>query len=310
MGKNKELLLVHSSMNRVSLTNSVNVMLTPQFYTLKREALPVKYAYQAKKVAPSLFEGLLEDKDNYEYVVIKEEDGWAFIAYDIESISTFLATKGIEKDKVAKLFFAQESFKHFSNPLGLGEHEALVSLDDTVVVVPRMALGNEEHISSHFDEGFTPSGGGISIKGGSSSTVFTRPQALSFAVIFILFAGMFTVEGLRYGGDGTGNTEELKSLQEENPTLSSTYTRQGIIDKYKMIDSKERKKRDVMKSFSSMIFKGVTLVSVNVDDKRFKADFSCTSADVTKRLRALVKKAKLKMSKGKQNNRLNIEGAL
>jgi hypothetical protein len=59
MGNNKDLLLVHSAMERVTLVESVNVMLTPQFYTLKKEALPVKYAYQAKKIAPSLFEGLL-----------------------------------------------------------------------------------------------------------------------------------------------------------------------------------------------------------------------------------------------------------
>jgi len=212
MGKNKELLLVHSSMNRVSLTDSVNVMLTPQFYTLKREELPVKYAYQAKKIAPSLFEGLLEDKGEHEYLVIKEEEGWVFIAYDIEKISAFLASKGIEKDKVSKLFFAQESSSHFIKPLGLGEREALVSLDDTVVVVPRMALGDEEHISSHFDESFTPTKGGIGIKGGSSNTAFTPQQAFSLAAIFMLFAGMFVVEGLRYGGDNKGNAEELETV--------------------------------------------------------------------------------------------------
>ena len=60
MGSNKELLLVHASMEDVSLAHSVNVMLTPQFYTLKKEELPVKYLYQAKRIAPSLFDGLLE----------------------------------------------------------------------------------------------------------------------------------------------------------------------------------------------------------------------------------------------------------
>jgi len=310
MGKNKELLLIHSSMNSVSLTDSVNVMLTPQFYTLKREALPVKYAYQAKKIAPSLFEGLLEDKGEYEYLVIKEEEGWAFIAYDIEKISTFLASKGIEKDKVAKLFFAQESSSHFSKPLGLGEREALISLDSTVVVVPRMALGEEAQISSHFDKSFTPAKGGIGIKGGSSNSAFTSQQAVSLAAIFMLFAGMFVVEGLRYGGENKGSAEELEMLYEENPSLNSTYTRQGIIDKYKTIDSKERKKRDAMKAFSSMIFKGVTLTSVNVDDKKFKVDFSCTSSSVVQRLKELAKKAQYKVSTTTQGNNVSMEGVL
>jgi len=49
MGNNRELLLVHADMEHVSLSQSVNIMLTPQFYTLKKEPLPVKYRYQAKK---------------------------------------------------------------------------------------------------------------------------------------------------------------------------------------------------------------------------------------------------------------------
>ena len=53
----KELLLAYPSMKQVTLSESVNVMLPPQFYTLKKEALPLRYAYQAKKIAPSLFEG-------------------------------------------------------------------------------------------------------------------------------------------------------------------------------------------------------------------------------------------------------------
>mgnify|MGYP001829238495 CR=1 FL=1 len=74
MRNNKELLLVHPSMKPVSLTEAVNVMLPPQFYTLKKEALPLRYAYQAKKIAPSLFDGLLEAGGHYEYMVWKEDE--------------------------------------------------------------------------------------------------------------------------------------------------------------------------------------------------------------------------------------------
>ncbi len=73
MGSNKELLLVHAGMQRQFLSHDVNVMLTPQYYTLKREELPVKYLYQAKKIAPSLFDGLLEEVGEYDYMVYKEK---------------------------------------------------------------------------------------------------------------------------------------------------------------------------------------------------------------------------------------------
>ncbi|MDQ7086270.1 MAG: hypothetical protein Q9M36_15810 [Sulfurovum sp.] len=53
MGNTKELLLIHQEMRsiRVLPSKGVNIMLTPQFYTLIREDLPVKYAYQAKRIA-------------------------------------------------------------------------------------------------------------------------------------------------------------------------------------------------------------------------------------------------------------------
>ena len=299
---------MHSAMERVTLVESVNVMLTPQFYTLKKEALPVKYAYQAKKIAPSLFEGLLEEGGNYNYMVSKEEDTWAFIAYDIESITEFLETKGITAEKVSKIFFAQQAVNSFTAPLALNEKEALVVLDDIVVVVPRMALGNEEEPSLIFDNGFTPKSG-VSLQG-SSSSVLTQKQALWLAAVFMLFAGMFVVEGSRYGGNNASAGVELESLYESYPALQSSYTRQGIVDKYRTIDTNERKKRDAIKAFSGMIFKGVTLTSLHADDKGFQAQFSCASANVAKRVKELAKKAHYNTAKVKDSNDLRIEGTL
>jgi hypothetical protein len=89
MGNNKELLLAHTSMKHVTLSDAVNVMLTPQFYTLKKEALPLKYSYQAQRIAPSLFDGLLEEGKHYDYMVWREEEKWVFLAYDLEMITPY-----------------------------------------------------------------------------------------------------------------------------------------------------------------------------------------------------------------------------
>lgn len=308
MKDNKELLLVHTSMPRVALSQDVNVMVTPQFYTLKKEMLPLKYAYQAKKIAPSLFEGLLEEGGTYDYVVKKEEEGWwSFIAYDINKITAFLESKGITSEKVSKLFFAQEAVESFIAPLALGEKEALVVLDGTVVVVPRMALGSEEEPALAFDGSFTPKGG-ISI--GSSASVITQKQAFMLAGVFVFFGLLFALEASRYGMDSQGSQGEIERLYESYPALQSSYTRQSIVEKYKGIDSSERKKRDAIKAFSGMIFKGVTLRTLHVDDKGFKAEFSCSDAKVAKRLKALAKEAHYNTTNLKGSNDLRIEGLI
>jgi hypothetical protein len=299
-------------MESVTLPQSVNVMLTPQFYTLKKEALPVKYAFQAKKIAPSLFEGLLEDGSNYEYLVHKEEDGWAFIAYDMQKITAFLESKGIYAPKVNKLFFAQQAVEHFSAPLALNEKEALVVIDETVVVVPRNVLSEEEQPSLAFDSHFTPKSGGVRLKGSTAvSSVVTEKQAYLLAGVFLMFAAVFAVEGARYGNSGAKEAEgKLQELYDAYPTLQSSYTRQAVMEKYKTLDTMERKKRDVVKALSGMIFKGVTLTSLNVNQTSFKAEFSCEDEKVAKRVAELAKKAKYNSKKVQGSNDLSIEGML
>ena len=308
MENSKELLLVHSAMKQVSLSEPVNVMLTPQFYTLKKESLPVKYAYQAKRLAGSLFEGLLEREGTYDFLVSKEGEDWIFIAYDLEKITDFLETKGFRQGEVSKIFFAQQAIEEFTAPYVLSDQDALIVLDETVVLVPTSVLDTQTEASLNFDRHFTPKKG-VALET-SSSSIFTMKQTVFFSLIFILFALMFFIEGSRYGGQIQSSQDELQSLYEDYPSLQSSYTREGIVSKYKTLDRRERAKRDAGKKISDMIFKGVTLTALFVDDKSVKATFSCSSKEIVQRVENLAKKAKFKVSKTKGSFELSIEGAL
>ncbi len=308
MGNNKELLLAHASMKPVTLQQSVNVMLTPQFYTLKKEALPVRWAYQAKRIAPSLFEGLLEAGKHYEYMVWKEDENWVFLAYDLEKITAFLESKGFTLENVSKLFFVQQSIDLFDKPLLLEENEALVSWEHTAVMIPRAALAEDEEPLLVFNNSFTPKSGVV--LHGSYGSLLNLKQASTLAVIFSLFAMMFFIEGWRYSHNAKAGEAEMQQLLEAYPSLQSKYTRDSITAKYKTLDTIERKKRDVIKTLSKMIFKGVTLTSFELNEKSFKVDFSCTDAKVAKRLNSLAKKEKFSISKVAGSNNLKIEGAL
>lgn len=308
MGNNKELLLVHSSMQDVTVSEDVNVMLTPQFYTLKKEALPLSYAYQAKKIAPSLFEGLLEEGRKYDYMVWKEEEAWVFLAYDMQRITAFLKAKGFALEQVSKLFFTQQVVDLFDTPMAVGAESALVSLDRTVVLIPRSALREEENISWSIDKRFTPKKG-VLLQGAHGSLI-TVKQAIVLATAFGLFALMFFVEGWRYSHDTKAVEGQREEMLEAYPSLSSQYTRDSIISKYKTLDAMERKKREIIKTLSGMIFKGVTLTSFAMDEKMFSVAFSCEDAKVAKRLKALAKKNRLNISAVSGSNDLTIKGSL
>jgi hypothetical protein len=249
-----------------SLSHSVNIMLTPQFYTLKKEKLPLKYLYQAKKIAPSLFDGFLEDAYKYDYLVYKEEDEWIFIAYDPKAISDFLVSKGIMPEQIGKIFFAQQVSDFFTAPVLLGEKEALVSLDNTVVVIPQIAM-QENGGTLTFDDSFTPKTG-VTLEGVHES-VISKKQTIGLAAFFTLFALMFFVEGWRYSHDSQATQEEMQMLLDEHPSLQSQYTRESISAKYKTIDTNERKKREIIKTLAGMIFKGVKVGSFSLNEKAF-----------------------------------------
>jgi len=309
MEKDRPLILIHSEMKYHSDTSpdGINIMLTPQFYTVKRESLPVQYAYQAKRIAPSLFEGLLENTQEHKYFVDKEEEHWLFIAYDIEKIKSFLTSKGIEIANVSKMFFAEQSIAKFKAPVLLGEKDALVNLEGTMTIIPQVVLQEEEK-PMPFDASFTPKKG-VALEGRSTS-ILESTEAYTLAAILALFAVIYFVEGSRYTNENAAQEEEMRLLLEDYPSLQSNYTRESIATKYRTIDKKERKKRDIIKALSHMIFKGSTLTSLVMDDKKFQATFTYTDANIKKKLKDLAKKEKFNISEISKSNNLTIGGSL
>lgn len=307
-GKSKALILVYRSMEKVKVSQSVNVMLTPEFYTLKKEPLPVRYAYQAKRIAPSLFEGLLDGHKRYDYMVWKEDEQWVCIAYDLEMITAFLEQIGFNLEYVSKLFFAQQSASLFVAPLFLNSDKALISLEHDIAVVPQNVLGDQNSAPLEFDNSFTPKKG-ISLQSVYGSILSVKQTAV-LASLFICLCVIFFIEGLRYGENSKVIESQMEELFEAYPSLSSQYTRESIVSKYKTIDTVERKKRNTIKNVSSMIFKGVTLNSLEMNEKRLRADFECKDAQVLKRVKALAKQKGFKTRNASGTNTLQIEGTL
>jgi len=309
MENDKPLILVHSQMKYFASTSTegINIMLTPQFYTIKRESLPVQYTYQAKRIAASLFEGLLENTQNYQYLILKEVDTWLFIAYDIEKIKSFLTSKGLHLTNISKMYFAEQSIEKFKAPILLGDKDALVNLDGTMTVIPQIVLQADE-IPKKIDKSFTPKKGLVlEVR---SKAFLSNTEAYVLAALLVLFSVIYFIEGSRYGGEDAVQNAQMKRLLENYPSLENNYKRESIANKYKAIDEKERKKRDVIKSLSHMIFKGSILTSLALNDKGFQAHFSCKDVSVSKKLKDLAKKEKLNISQISKSRDLKIEGKL
>jgi hypothetical protein len=273
LGSTKDLLLVHSSMDTIKARGKVNVMVTPQFYTLKKEELPFKYAFQAKKIAPSLFDGLVENIFESKYHVWQEGNKWVYVAYNPEEIADFLASKGLPRSKVAALYFVDQAINSFVNPLPLGSDNALVKLNDTMVVVPRNAL-DENMPQLKFSKRFTPRKGAASLASKSSENTFIdQKQALIIAGILALIGTEYFIEGKQKTGALGNVDDELLALYSNYPSLQSSYTREGITQRLQKLDREERKKRDSLQKIAENIRKGKVFKKITLSGTTFKVEY-------------------------------------
>jgi len=288
LGKSRGLLAIYRNMPNQSLYETSNILLSPQFYTMKKEKLPLKYAFQAKKIAPSLFDNLLDTTDGIEYFVYKSNEDWIFIAYNPDEIYATILSKGIKPEYIGKIFFAQQILGFLTMPLMLGSSEALVAIEDSVTAVPQSAL--QKNIRSlTLNSSMTPKSG-ITLQGVSSSFLTTK-QSYVLSSIFFIFALMFFAEGIKNRGGEGQSKEELTKLLKVNPSLKSEYTRDSIATKYRNIDKVERKKRDSIKSLAGLIFKGVEVETFIMSNKKFSIRFKCESTKIAKHLVGLAKKS-------------------
>jgi hypothetical protein len=124
-------------MPQVSEAKVYDLMLTPQFYISKREALPVKYLFQAIKLAPSILDDLTTSSNEYSYTAIKDGDEWVLIAYDVDEIVSFVEGRGIPKSSIGKIYFAQQAKEYFQTAVEVDQKSAIVTLDDAVVAASK-----------------------------------------------------------------------------------------------------------------------------------------------------------------------------
>ena len=283
----------------------VDIVLTPQFYTLKREQVPVRYAYQAKRIAPSLFEGLLESYDGVQYFVYRDGETWVFIAYNPEEIAAFLKSRGILLSQIGKVVFAQQLAASMDGAVKAGEKEALVVLDGNVAMVPLSSLGEVK--TGQIVKSMLPSKG-LRLSG-TGDTFLSNKQAYWLGAIFVVFGMIWFAEGMRYGKDN----HTLQALQEEYyakyPTLQSSYQRESILQKYRTIEHNERKKRDIVGKIAGVIGKGVTLDHLQIEKKRYSAVFSVENSAVANRLKNALKRIGLHI-KQVSGKRITVGGAL
>lgn len=304
LGTNEELLLVHEDMPYISRAKRYDLMLTPQFYIFKKEPLPVSYQYQAARLAPAILDELTGG-GNYSYAAIKEDEGWILIAYDMLKIESFLEEKGLSKNLINKIYFVQQAKEYFTNPVSVNEKNALVTIDDTVVVLPKSIVDAEKYGTyadvTRPERGLTPSR--------SQNSWVSQKQAIIVSVLLFLLATGYTAEALRYQNAIASMEKKIETVKQRYPELKnkSTIVLSNLYESAYAVDSLQRRIRDRLKEISGLTSKVSKIDMLKIDTKQYEVTISTAKQHITE-LKEYARSQNLKVRD--TNSSLKLKGAL
>jgi len=278
-----ELILLYKGMPKPKKAPKYDIMLTPQFYIMKEEELPIKYAFQAKKLAASLLDDFLDSNKEYEFVVQKLEDNkWRFFAYVPKDIEAFLAKFGIEPHQINKIYFSDQIANILAKvPLSLDETNALVLLDSKATIIPKSML--ESAIFADFNAKMRPKIG-FRFKATKQKREESPFDAttVTVAVLLVLIGVAFLVQALSYKKAIKTQQEQLLALYEEAPSLQSKLTRKAIKSKYEKIEKRQRSIREQLKNFSQLSSKKSILEELKLNPTNIEAQFKVDASELKK----------------------------
>jgi len=269
MGKSNNRVFVYKDMPDISTKKNIDIILTPQLYIFLKEDLEIKFKYQAKQIAPSLFDDYIENEESYQFFVYKRGKFWYFFAFNIEEILSLLEEKGLKKYQIGKIYFAQELIDNLEDDaIELGDNSALIDIDEIVTFVPKKILNKDiEYLDLNLNR--TSLKNGVSIGNSYSLISFKHTVMLSF--ILLMFGAIYLLEAYRLKEAIEKEEKRVEELLDRNPRLSSNRIRKSILEKFEPIDRIERLKRESINKISKVLSPNVYIKELSVDDKRVSA---------------------------------------
>ncbi len=308
--KDNYLILLYKNMPQPKASKKYDIVLSPQFYVVKKEELPIKYSFQAKKLASSVLEDYLDIDKNYKFIVFKEGNLWNFYAYDPKEIEEYLEYNyGIKASQIGKIYFADQLKSILSRmPIGLNKKYAITLLDNYATIAPRDMIKAEKYI--RFTQNLRPKKGFNyhAIKKEKEKRSFEFDKYALISAVLLLFLGfLFLLDGLGYKKALSQKESKINALFEHYPALKSSLSRKAIKQKYEKIEKRERKIREYLATFSKLSSKKTILQNLQLQNNKIVATFKVDPREFNK-ISMLLKDLHLKYKF--LNNIVTLEGEL
>ncbi|WP_324170594.1 hypothetical protein [Sulfurimonas sp.] len=280
----------------------VNIVLSPSLYWVKKISLPVKYARDAKKLLPSLFEDTLPE-GNYSYSVYKKEDEFFIFAYEDKIILDAMSKVGISLSNVSSVHFAQSEMQGIEGAVKINESQSIYVKDDMLILVPCCWI--EESGNLDMSE-LTLSKHKVVLQQYAhiveNSSLYKIGAVLVVLLLLVFGEYLITLQ----------KTSEVRELKDElftkNKLKPTMLQNKSMLKKYKTIHEKQTKLREYTSYLLSLRLQGSEKLSkLTLKDKTLDAEFSGASEVTLSRIQNTLKSKKVKFTTEIKNNTLHLE---
>jgi hypothetical protein len=292
-------------MQKVTVEEKVNVILSPSLYWVKKLPLPIKYLRDVKKLLPSIFEDVLP-AGHYSYSAYKSGNEFFVFAYEDKVILDTLAQKGINVSNIANVYFAQSEFSDLNGALKVNETQSMYLKDEILILVPSTFVSESKELVANAVALSTHT---ISLAqfGHIVETKSLYKIAGIFLVLIVLLASEWFVTAQKIN-----EIEDLKTaLFEKEGAKSTMFENNAILKKQKAIYEKQTKLREcVSLILSAKLAKNETLQELNLKNKSFVAEFNTLSPATAAAIEKDFKASGVAYTVSKQNESWRLEVSL
>lgn len=236
--KSFETLFLDRDTKDVAISNKAILILSPAFYWFHQEKLELPLS-QAKKIAPSIFEGTIPEGD-YSYFVEKVGDTYWFFAYKDEEILQKLSSLGIKPSQIAKVYPTQIALFGIDTPVKIGNKVA-INENGTIILMP-MHLANIEAKDIH-QITINPSAKPLPLKAYGSS-ILSEDLIYKLAILTFIAILVYALQVFLQKKDlATLQAKEVALMQKYNLPPTSLQIK-SIISKLHKIQNEQLALRD------------------------------------------------------------------
>ncbi|RXK12171.1 hypothetical protein CP965_10355 [Halarcobacter mediterraneus] len=295
--KKSKTLFLSSSSKFLNIEEKVNIIISPEFYWIRKFEIPVKTEKQAKLILPTLFEDIIEeDSSELVYQVKKiEENLYLGFAFDNGKIFEAIKKSGINVSNIDSLYFAQIECKDISS-FSSANQNFIYTQDNILVKLPSNLPVDNSPIDNKLDK-IDLSSFKVNIKLYNSAILNSKNLSFIYT-FFILLALVNFIKYFSYKLETNNIEENLEKISKASSLPSSKIQTNAIINKYKSTIEFENKKREIISYFVSNSSLGLNFFEMDNNS----LSFYFNAKNKTKIESYIKKKYKISSSKVVSNN--------